>query len=63
VTVLERTADCMAVGMKAGPKINTHIRTYKILQKKEELISELEMQLHLRFKHRTTQIQILKTGN
>jgi hypothetical protein len=28
----------MAVGMKAGPKINTHIRTYKILQKKEELI-------------------------
>jgi hypothetical protein len=52
----------MAVGMKADPKINTDIRTYKILQKKE-LISELEMQLHLRFKHVTTQIQILKTGN
>lgn len=63
MTVLERTADCMAVGMKADPKINTDIRTYKILPKKEELVSELEMQLHLRFKHATTQIHILKTGN
>jgi ribosomal protein L29 len=53
----------MAVGMKADPKINTDIRTYKILPKKEELVSELEMQLHLRFKHATTQIQILKTVN